>query len=367
MRLGVRAILTRMRLRDLGFLLAFSTALLPWGSRALAHAGVPLDLAAWFPLVFLFGVVPLIDALCRDERGNWVTPADAAKLEQNLFYRLLPMLALPLWLATLAWCIWQFTQLPLRAAGMLGWLLSTGVIGGLLAINPAHELIHKNGRLEPLIGGVLLSSVGYQGFKVEHVRGHHVHVATPEDSSSARLGESVYAFVPRALWRNVRNAWRLEARRLRGRGYRAFSSRNEMVGWTLLWLGLAEAFALLFGLRGGLFFLAVGIVAAATLEVINYVEHYGLSRRQIAPGRYERVTHHHSWNAPARYTNWLLFNLQRHSDHHATARRRYQALLHHDDSPQLPAGYATMFVLALLPPLWRRVMDPRARATAQAA
>ena len=104
------------------------------------------------------------------------------------------------------------------------------------------------------------------------------------------------------------------------------------------------------------------MIAAATLEVINYVEHYGLERRLIAPGRYERVTHRHSWNAPQRYTNWLLFNLQRHSDHHAVARRRYQVLRHHDDSPQLPAGYATMFVLALVPPLWRRVMNPRALA-----
>ncbi len=351
-----------MRLRDLGFLLAFTTALLPWGSRSLADAGVPLDLAAWFPLVFIYGVVPLIDALCGDERRNWNTPAEANRLEQRLFYRMLPMLILPLWLTTLGWCTVQFVQLPLGPVGMLGWVISTGVIGGVLAINPAHELIHKTGRLEPLIGGILLSSVGYQGFKVEHVRGHHLHVATPEDSSSARLGESVYGFVPRALWLNVRNAWRLEAVRLRQRGHSPWSWRNEMVGWTLLWLVFVALFAALGGSRAMLFFIAQGVVAAATLEVINYVEHYGLSRREIAAGRYERVSHHHSWNAPQRYTNWLLFNLQRHSDHHETARRRYQVLRHHEDSPQLPAGYATMFVLALLPPLWRRVMDPRARA-----
>jgi alkane 1-monooxygenase len=349
-----------MRLRDLGFLLAFSTALLPRGSHALAQAGVPLDLAAWFPLAFIFGVVPLIDVICGDERRNWSRPAEARQLENSHFFRLLPMLVLPLWLGTLAWCTWQFNRLPLGVGGMLGWLISTGVIGGVLAINPAHELIHKPGRLEPLLGGVLLSSVGYQGFKVEHVRGHHVHVATPRDSSSARLGESVYAFVPRALWRNVRNAWRLEAQRLRERGHAAWSWRNEMVAWTLLWLAFMAVFGLAFGLRGLLFFLAQGVIAAATLEVINYVEHYGLSRREIAAGRYERVTHHHSWNSPPRYTNWLLFNLQRHSDHHETARRRYQTLLHHDDSPQLPAGYASMFMLALLPPLWRRVMDHRA-------
>ena len=354
-----------MRPRDLGFLLAFSTALLPWGAYSLARAGLPLDLATWFPLLFIFGIVPLIDALIGQDRSNRVDPEQAGRLDKNRYFRILTVLVLPLWLTTLAWCTWQFVHWPLGPLGGLGWILSTGVIGGTLAINPAHELIHKSSRIEPLLGGILLSSVGYQGFKVEHVRGHHLHVATPEDSSSASLGESVYAFVPRALWRNVRNAWRLESARLLLRGGSPWSWRNEMVHWTLLWFAFIALAGALGGVRALLFFLAQGLIAAATLEVINYVEHYGLSRREISPGRYERVNHLHSWNSSQRYTNWLLFNLQRHSDHHETARRRYQSLLHHDDSPQLPAGYATMFVLALLPPLWRRVMDPRARAAAR--
>ena len=158
----------------------------------------------------------------------------------------------------------------------------------------------------------------------------------------------------------MRYAWRLEAQRLQQRGRRVWSLENEMLRWTALWLVLLAAFALWLGAAGALFFIAQGIAAASTLEIINYVEHYGLVRTALAPGRYERVTHLHSWNAPQRFSNWLLFNLQRHSDHHANARRRYQVLQHHDDSPQLPAGYATMFVLALVPPLWRRIMDPRA-------
>lgn len=351
-----------MHLRDAGFLLAFSTALLPWGSLALAGFGVPLDLACWFAPFFIFGVVPLLDTLCGAERYNAPSDGQLAALENRFYFRMLTMLVVPLWLGTLVWCTWQFTHLPLGVVGKLGWLVSTGLIGGVLAINPAHELIHKPGRLEPLLGGILLTSVGYQGFKVEHVRGHHVHAATEHDSSSARLGESVYAFVPRALWLNVRNAWRLEARRLRDRGLPVWSWRNEMIRWNALWCAFMLAFASRGGVAALLFFLAQGVIAAATLEVINYIEHYGLSRRQLAPGRYERVTHLHSWNSPQRYTNWLLFNLQRHSDHHEVARRRYQALVHHEDSPQLPAGYATMFVLALLPPFWRRVMDHRAMA-----
>ncbi|HEU4669139.1 MAG TPA: alkane 1-monooxygenase [Dyella sp.] len=351
-----------MRTRDFGFLLAFSTACLPACGLQLARLGVPPDLAAWFPVLFIFGVVPWIDRACGVETGNWDDAAEARQLEDSAYFRTLTALVVPVWLGLLAWCTWQFARQPFGAAGQLGWLVSTGVIGGVLAINPAHELIHKSTRWEPLLGGVLLTSVGYPGFKVEHVRGHHLHVATPEDSSSARLGESVYAFVPRALWRNVRNAWRLEAKRLRSRGHSPWSARNEMLRWYALWLGFMAAFALAGGPHALGFFLLQGLIAAATLEVINYVEHYGLERRELAPGRYERVTHHHSWNAPQRYTNWLLFNLQRHSDHHAVARRRYQALRHHDDSPQLPAGYATMFVLALAPPLWRRLMDPRALA-----
>ncbi|MGB8633834.1 MAG: alkane 1-monooxygenase [Rhodanobacteraceae bacterium] len=351
-----------MKWRDFGFLLAFTMALLPLAAKALWQSGLSPDLAAWFPLAFVFGLVPLIDASVGRSLQNWNTPAEGRLLESRRYFRVITWLVVPVWLLTLAWCLQQFVHAPFGWPGSLGWVLSTGVLGGALAINTAHELIHKSGRLEPALGGLLLSSVGYHGFKIEHVRGHHVHVATPEDSSSARLGESVYAFVPRALWLNVRNAWILEWRRLRQRRHSPWSWRNEMLRWSLLWITLAALAWAWASWRGLAFFLAQGLVAAATLEIINYVEHYGLERRQIAPGRYERVSHKHSWNTPQRYTNWLLFNLQRHSDHHAHARRRYQALLHHQDSPQLPTGYSGMLLLALCTPLWRRIMDPRAIA-----
>jgi alkane 1-monooxygenase len=236
------------------------------------------------------------------------------------------------------------------------------VVGGILAINTAHELIHKDGRLEPWAGGALLASVGYQGFKVEHLRGHHVHVSTPEDASSARFGQSLWDFLPRAMLRNTVNAWALEGERLRKLGHAAFSWRNELLWWTALWLAFAGAFLMALGAMGLVFFLLQGLLAAGSLEVINYVEHYGLERRKGADGRYERTTHLHSWNSDFALSNLLLFQLQRHSDHHAFPKRRYAILRHHEDSPQLPAGYAGMFVLALCPPLWHRVMDARVRA-----
>jgi len=354
-----------MRAKDLGFLLAFALALLPAAALELARAGISLNLAAWFPLFFIFVVLPVIDALC----GSDATNADAGqtvRLDGSVYFRALSVLALPVWLALLVYCTWQASHLPFDALGLLGWTMSAGILGGVLAITPAHELVHKSGAFERFCGGVLLSSVGYHGFKIEHVRGHHVHVATPLDSSSARLGESVYRFVPRALRDNVRNAWRLEARRLRQGGRSAWSPGNEMLCWTALWATMLIAFACWLGPFAALFAFFAGVGAAVSLEIINYIEHYGLSREQLAADRYERVTHLHSWNASQRVSNWLLLNLQRHSDHHEHARRRYQVLLHHDDSPQLPAGYATMFVLALVPPLWRHVMDPRARGAAGA-
>jgi alkane 1-monooxygenase len=347
-----------MRWRDLGFFLPFGLALLPAGAVALIAAGWPAPWGAAFQLLVIFGALPVIDFLCGIDTAN-LDAGDAA-IERHGYFRAVTLLTVLVWPAVLVYCAWEFTRLPLGPFGMVAWIVSTGVLGGILAINPAHELVHKTSRLERFCGGLLLTCVGYHGFKIEHVRGHHVNVATPADSSSARFGESVYAFVPRALRDNVRNAWRLEAQRLRQGGRRVWSLDNEMLRWTALWLVLLAAFALWLGVAGALFFVAQGIAAAGTLEIINYVEHYGLERRAVAPGRYERVTHLHSWNAPQRIGNWLLFNLQRHSDHHANAWRRYQLLQHHDDSPQLPAGYATMFVLALVPPLWRRIMDPRA-------
>jgi alkane 1-monooxygenase len=275
------------------------------------------------------------------------------------------LLAVPVQAVLLAWSAAWFADAGFDAAGSLGWLLSQGLVGGILAINTAHELIHKDGRLERTAGGLLLASVGYQGFKVEHLRGHHVHVATPADASTAQRGQSLWAFLPRAMGRNTLAAWRLEAARLRGLGLPAWHRRNELLGWTALWLGFAAAFGAWLGTVGVVFFVVQGLVAAASLEVINYVEHYGLARQRDANGRFERVAPVHSWNSDFALSNLLLFQLQRHSDHHAFPKRRYAVLRHRPEAPQLPGGYAAVFVLAFFPPLWRRVVHPRLDALAR--
>lgn len=347
--------------KRLGFLLVFVVPALMLAAAWLAQLSGLADLMAWFPLFFLFVLLPLADyALGHDARNP--LPAQVATLDADSWFRRLTLATLPVQLGVLAWSGWHFVHADMGPAGNLGWLLSQGIVGGVLAINTAHELIHKDTRAEGLAGGLLLTSVGYYGFKIEHLRGHHVHVSTPLDASSARYGQSLWHFMPRALCRNTANAWRLEARRLSRRGQRWWHWRNEMLQWSALWLVIAAVFTLWLGARGLVFFVVQGFFAACSLEIINYIEHYGLQRKSVGDGRYERTTHLHSWNSDYALSNLLLFHLQRHSDHHETPRRRYQSLFHHADSPQLPGGYAAMFVMAMVPPLWFRLVNPRIEA-----
>ncbi|TXH77574.1 MAG: alkane 1-monooxygenase, partial [Lysobacteraceae bacterium] len=321
--------------KRLGFLVVFVVpALMPIAAWLGAWSGHP-DAMAWFPLFFLFVLLPALDyALGHDPRN---APDDSVgALDADPWFRAMTLAALPAQAAVLAWSGGHFAEAGFGALGIIGWLLSQGIVGGVLAINVAHELIHKDDPIERAAGGLLLTSVGYHGFKIEHVRGHHVHVSTPEDASSARYGQSLWHFLPRALYRNTANAWRLEAARLRRQDRRWWSLSNELLGWTLLWLLCVAAFWWRLGEQGLLFFLAQGFFAACSLEIINYIEHYGLERARLDDGCYERTTHLHSWNSDYLLSNLFLFHLQRHSDHHETPRRRYQTLRHHPDSPQLP-------------------------------
>jgi len=344
-----------------GFLAVFLVPALPPLSAWMGNVSGYANVFAWFPLIFLFALLPVADYLVGRDPSN-PDELEAEVLEQQTWYRWLTLACVPIFLILLFWSAWWFAHAALSPLGKLGWLVSQGVIGGVLAINVAHELIHKAGRTEPWAGGILLASVAYASFKIEHLRGHHVHVSTPKDASSARFGQNVYAFVLQSIPRNIANAFRLEAERLARRGSSWWHWRNEMLWWSALTLSYAVLMALMLGTPGLIFFGAQAIGAIVSLEIINYIEHYGLSRRELGPGRYERTTHLHSWNSNYRLTNLLLFHLQRHSDHHENARRRYQALRHYDASPQLPGGYAAMFVLALVPPLWFALINPRVRA-----
>ena len=307
----------------------------------------------------VFGLVPVLDLLLGRDTRNPASDAESAELESRFYYRAILYAWVPLQLALLAWAVWQAGQ-GLDALSFAGLLLSVGVVTGGIGITVAHELGHKRSEHERFLARLLLITVAYLQFYVEHNRGHHARVATPEDPATARLGESFFRFLPRTVIGGTRSAWHFECERMEKLGLPRYHPRNQMlwaVAGPLVLIAAAGWFA---GPAGILLFAGQAAVAVILLELVNYIEHYGLERRAREGGGYEKVTIHHSWNASQRLTNWFLFNLQRHSHHHAHALTRYQALRHFDESPQLPAGYAGMVLLALVPPLWRRIMDPRA-------
>lgn len=330
-------------LLSIPLLLLAAQALLPW---------LPSPIAASVPLLAMFGLLPLCDLLLGRE-GREIAPGRVTWLER----RLLPLLCVPAQFFVVFWGIGQLAKLP--AAAIVPWLLSMGVIGGIVAINVAHELIHRRNRLDRWAGGLLLAMVNYAGFKVEHVRGHHLYVATPRDNSTARLDESVYRFMWRAMINNPRHAWSLERARLARQGLGPWHWRNELLWWHALSVLMALFCLGLWGGLGLLAYLAQGLLAALTLEVINYIEHYGLMRRVMPDGRFEPPNELHSWNSDYFLSNAILLQLQRHADHHAHPAKAFPYLNHVPAAPQLPLGYAAMFIVALIPPLWRRVMNPR--------
>jgi alkane 1-monooxygenase len=243
----------------------------------------------------------------------------------------------------------------------MGIVLSVGILGGT-GINVAHELVHRKNKWDKALAELLTWSVTYTHFCVEHVYGHHKKVATPNDPATSRFNESIYRFLPRSLFGGVLSFWHIETSLVENRRKPSpwFEDRRIryplglVLGYTMIgvWLGFSAV----------LLWLVMGLIGSTMLEIVNYVEHYGLERDCRANGRFERVQPHHSWSSTHRITGWLLFGLPRHADHHFLASRPYPILRNHVEAPQLPAGYATMFLLALVPPLWFAVMNPRAEA-----
>jgi len=311
----------------------------------------------WLGPIVVYLVIPLIDVAVGTDAGN--PPDNLLRwLENDRYYRWCVYLYLPVQYVSLALAAWLASTGSLSAAGYLGLALTTGVVAGI-AINTAHELGHKKDRVERWLSKVALAQTFYGHFYIEHNRGHHARVATPEDPASSRLGESFWRFLPRSVAGSLRSAWRLERKRSTRRGGSMWTIRNDVLNAWLMSVALWAALILAFGPRVIPFLLIQAVFGFSLLEVVNYIEHYGLGRRREHTGRYERVQPRHSWNSNNVATNLLLFHLQRHSDHHANPTRRYQALRHVDEAPQMPSGYAAMVTLAYLPPLWRRVMDRR--------
>ena len=307
--------------------------------------------------VLVFVIFPLLDMAIGMDSSN---PPDSVLkfLEQDRYYRWCTYLFIPIQYAGLVFACWMWGSGELTLIENIGLALTMGVVGGI-AINTAHELGHKRASSEKWLSRVALAQTGYGHFFIEHNRGHHVKVATPEDPASSRLGESFWAFLPRTVAGSLRSAWGIEAARLDRLGKSHFSIHNDVLSAWLMTVVLFGGLAVAFGPVVLPYLLVQAAIGFSLLEVVNYLEHYGLLRQKREDGRYERCLPEHSWNSNNVASNVLLYHLQRHSDHHANPTRRYQALRHVDEAPQLPTGYAGMIVLAWFPPLWRRVMDPR--------
>jgi alkane 1-monooxygenase len=310
----------------------------------------------WIPAAVVYGVVPLLDVLLGEDRNN--PPEEVVPLlEADAYYRWATYALVPvLWLAFVANAYFVGTQ-ALPWFGVLAMALNTGILCGF-AINLGHELGHKKSKLERNLATAVLSMGAYGHFAIEHNRGLHRHVATPEDCASSRMGETLYRFALRELPGGFRRAWQLEAGRLERHEKRVWSFENEIVRAGLITAGVSVALVVAFGPIMIAYLLATYFIGAFHLTLANYIEHYGLLRQKRSNGLYERCQPHHSWNSNHTCSNWALYHLQRHSDHHANPGRRYQSLRHFDGVPTLPNGYFGMFLVALVPALWFRVMDP---------
>ena len=313
--------------------------------------------ALWLPVVFFYAAVPLLDYVLGEDRSN---PPESAvpALDADVYYRWITYLLAPvLWLSFI-FSAWFATHMSLPLHGWAALVLICGSVGGF-CINLGHELGHKNTRLERTLAKIVLAPSGYGHFYVEHNRGHHRDVATPADPASSRMGESIYRFVLREMPGAARRAWVLERTRLQKAGLPVLSWHNDIVQPALLTLALWSALVLWLGWTVLPFLLVASLWANFQLTSANYIEHYGLLRQQRANGSFEPCQPHHSWNSNHIFSNWIVFHLQRHSDHHAHPLRRYQSLRHFENLPTLPSGYFGMFLVAYVPPLWRYVMDER--------
>ncbi|MBA0127352.1 alkane 1-monooxygenase [Haloechinothrix sp. YIM 98757] len=314
----------------------------------------------WLGPVIVFVLIPLIDVAVGSDAEN---PPDALIewLEQDRYYRWVTYLYLPIQYAGLVLACWLWTTYPMTLVDGIGLAVSVGVVAGI-GINTAHELGHKKEKHERWLSKVALAQSCYGHFFIEHNRGHHVRVATPEDPASSRFGETFWGFLPRSVLGSLRSAWALEKARFARQNRSPWTLHNDVLNaWAMsvvLFAGLTVAFG-----PAVLPYLAIqAVFGFSLLEVVNYLEHYGLLRQKTDSGRYERAAPRHSWNSNNVATNVFLYHLQRHSDHHANPTRRYQALRDFEQAPQLPAGYASMIVCAWIPPLWRKVMDKRVLA-----
>ena len=317
------------------------------------YFGGYLSLGSFF---VAFVGIPLFETFMPKSSINLSSEEEERRLGNKLFDYLLYS-HLPI---TFALIIYFFIRI--QGGGLSGWemagmTVNVGIIIGSFGINIAHELGHRNNPKEQFLSKLLLLPALYMHFYIEHNRGHHLNIGTPEDPATSRYGENVYQFFWRSVTQSWLSAWNLEKKRLDKLGLSFWSLKNEMLVFQLIQIGYLAIVAALFSPTIMLFAIAAGGIGFLTLEAVNYIEHYGLLRKKNPSGRYERVLPKHSWNSDHELGRIFLYELSRHSDHHFKATRKYQVLRHFEDSPQLPLGYPASILVSLVPPLWFKIMN----------
>ncbi len=353
------ATLTRSQVTSLSAAAPFwlSMALIPLVVVAATQGGWTIAL---IPL-FGWGMFSVLDAFVGSNTDN----ADPETEEGDLFwYTAITLIWFPVQFVTIFGTMAYALNAPHLSTSEVIWLFfGIGVVTGSVGINYSHELMHQKNRLERWLADLLLASVLYSHFRSEHLLNHHRYVATPKDPVTARYNEGFHRYFPRVLHQCVASAWGAEKALLARKNLPVTDSRNPFWRYAGLQAGFLFLAALIGGWAGVGLFIFQAFVAIWQLELVNYIEHYGLTRKHLGGGKYEHVQPRHSWNAAQRASNWFLINLQRHSDHHYKPDRRFPLLQNYteQDAPQLPHGYPVMTIVAMIPPLFRRIMNPRVR------
>ena len=312
----------------------------------------------WLPLILAWVAIPLFELFIKANQNN-MNSAEEELAKKDKIYDLILYLIVPLQFTTLYFFLKNINDPLLQWYDIIGRIWVMGLLCGVFGINVGHELGHRINVFEQLLAKTLLLTSLYMHFFIEHNKGHHKRVATPEDPSSARYGEWIFTFYFRSVIFSYFSAWHIANNDVKKKSKAVLSFYNEMIQFHLIEIVFVAIIFFVFGWLATLYFLAAAVVGFLLLETVNYIEHYGLQRKTIGDGKYERAMPTHSWNSDHVIGRLFLFELSRHSDHHYLASRKYQVLRHHHDSPQMPTGYPGMMLLALMPPVWFWIMNKR--------
>lgn len=344
-----------MQVRALKYLTPFIVFVTAW---------ISFNNTGWWsflPVLYAFLFIPLAEVLIKPNPVN-MEAAEEEMAKADPVYDIILYAVVLFQLPALIYFLFSMQQPDLTWIDRAGRISSMGLLCGVFGINVAHELGHRVNKKEQFLAKLLLLTSLYMHFFIEHNKGHHKNVATPSDPSSARYNESLYLFWPRTILFTYLGAWHIANDECKKKGHSVWSIYNEMVQFHIVEITLVVVIGYFFGVAILGYFLIAALIGMLLLETVNYIEHYGLRRKEIAEGKYERALPEHSWNSDHVIGRLMLFELSRHSDHHYLASRKYQILRHHDQAPQMPTGYPGMMLLSLVPPLWFRVMNAKIKS-----